>query len=358
MAAGSFTASAMATVVLKQEQLFADPRSNRELQYPLESAKALLENQLVRFDPATVMLGRQCPTVKATFLKACRDNTVDLTDSNNDITDCTFTGTQIESDNITIEANKGWKESFVVYDDQCTDTYTMEDKLAYAIAIGSLNVEKRISTDVISYLHANAMTNRYTNTTGTINGTTTEFVAADWKPDLLAEFDITAEFNEIRNPILLTGTNFKNAIYNAQFNFANMDQKDQKMKFDAWKWYFDARTVDSTVGAKATFLFDAGASAFWAKNEFTNMTPMQLDGDTIGFALPSKNLKYRDGNKMVTVMFDVYMKRTCKVATVGPVAKRRWGTFVEIHVTYGLQRGPEDCNNGSGILEFVNVAGA
>lgn len=355
MAAGDFTASAMASIIVKQEAIFADPRSNRELSFPLESAKALLENQLVRFGAVTEMMGRKCPTVKATFLKACRDNTLDLTDSENDITDCDFAGTEIESDNIDLAANAAWKESFAVWDNECTDIYTVEDKLAYGLAVSTLNVEKRINTAVAAFLHAQAQANLYTGTYGTIVGDVTNFPATEWTPDLLAEFDITAEFNEIRNPILLTGTNFKNAIYNAQYNFANLDQKDQKLKFDAWRWYFDPRTIDSTVGAKATFLFDAGAMAFWPKNEFANLAPMQVDGDTFVFAMPSRNLQYRDGNMMKPVMFDIYMKRVCDVATVGPRVVRRWGTIVEVHVAYGLQLGPEDCNNGSGILEFVNV---
>jgi len=355
MAAGDFTASTMSTVLLKQEEMFADARSNRELQYPLDSAKSLLENQLVRFDKATILKGKNCVQVKAAFLKACRDATVDMTDSENDEVDCTYDGAEIESDAVTFEANKAWREPFVVWDDECADMYTFEDKLAYALAIATLNLEKRISTDVIAFLHANAMANLYTDTYGSIVGVTTEFPANEWTPDLLAEFDITAEFAEIRNPILLTGTNFKNAIYNAQYNFANLDQKDQRLKFDAWRWYMDPRTVDSTVGAKATFLFDAGAVAFWAKNEFTNLAPMQQTGDQATFALPSRNLKYRDGQSMVPVMFDVYMKRDCKIATVGPSGKRRYGTFVDVWATYGIQLGPEDCGNGTGILEFVNV---
>jgi hypothetical protein len=358
MAAGDFTASTMATVILKQEEMFADPRSNRELQYPLESAKALLENQLVRFDKATVLKDRKCVQVKATFLKACRDNTEDLTDEENDLADCEFDGEQIESDAVTFEANKAWRERFVVWDDDCNDTYTFEDKMAYALAVGTLNLEKRISTDVLAFLHASAMANRYTGTYGTIAGTVTNFPANEWVPDLLAEMDITATFNEIKNPILLTGTNFRNAIYNAQYNFANLDQKDQKLKFDAWRWYSDPRTVDSTIGAKATIMFDAGAAAFWAKNEFTNLAPQTLAQDTIGFALPSRNLKYRDGNTMVDVMFDVYMKRDCKIVQVGPRKVRRYGTFVEIMSTYGIQLGPEDCDGGSGVLEFVQVPNA
>lgn len=354
MAAGNFTASTMSTVILKQEELLADPRSRRELYYPLESAKALLENQLVRFDKATILKDRHCVQVKAVFLKACRDNTVDLTD--NDLADCDFDGTEIESSSVTFEANKAWKEPFVVWDDECGDTFTFEDKMAYAMAVATLNVEKRISTDVIAFLNANAMPNRYTGTYGTINGVVTEFPANQWTPDLLAELDLTNDFNEIKNPVLLTGTNFANAMYNAAYNFANLDQKDQRLKFDAWNWYKDPRTVDSTVGAKATFVLDAGAAAFWTQNEFTNLAPMELKADHIGFAMPSKNLKYRDGNNLVDVMFDVYMKRDCKVVTVGPRKVRRYGTFVEICVTYGIQLGPEDCNEGTGILKFVQVA--
>lgn len=358
MAAGDFNASVMANVILKQDQILADPRSKRELEYPLDSAMALLENQMVSFDKATVLQTKECVQVKATFLKACRDNSVDLTDEDNDLEDCDYSGDQIESDAITFEANKGYKEQFVVWDDKCNDTYTFEDKMAYALARAALNLEVRVSKNVIAFLQANSMVNRHTGTYGNINGLVTEFPANQWTPDLLAEFDTTMVFNEIKNPVLLTGTNYRNAIYNAAFNFANLDQKDQKLKFDAWKWYSDPRTVDVTAGAKTTFLFDAGAAAFWSKNEFQNRAPIQQTGDQITFALPSRNLKYRDGNAMITPMFDVYMKRDCKTAAVAVGNRRKYGTFVDLYLTWGIQLGPADCQDGSGILQFVQVPNA
>lgn len=353
MAAGDFTASTFADIILKQEALFADPRSTRELQYPIDSARALLENQMVSFPE--ILKGRQCPTVKAVFLKSCGSDPVDITDEGTPIADCDITGNELESDSIELEALKAYQWTFSVFDDQCADIYQWQDKMAYGLAVGRTKLEKEISENVVAFLQANAMNNLFTGTIGTIAGNQTNFTANLWTPDLLADWHIATVFNQINNPVLLTGTNFMAQIYNAQFNFANTDQKDQRLKFDAWSWYADPRTVDAIAGQSSTFLFDAGAAAFWPKNEYMSNVPVEIKADLYAYAMPSR-LQYRDGNTLKTVMLDVIVQRDCTVATVGHRDVRRPGWHVDIQVAWGLQLGPLDCAAGTGILEFVKTA--
>lgn len=348
MAAGDFTLSEMPDVLIKIDELFADPRNKRELEHPLESAKSVLENQMVSFLP--VMVGNKCVGIKAAWLKSCNE-TVD-TCANTALADCDIGGVQIESDQKDFTVNNCLRNSFAVYDDQCKDKFDVAEKMAYAFAVKTLEIEKMLNNTIISYLSAQATANLYTGTYGSIVATQTGFDADQYVPDLLAEMDITADFNDIRNPILLSGTLLKNAVYNAGFNNLNDDQKDQIAKFNAWNLYFDPRNIDTTQGEPTMFMFDAGSLAFFSKNEFDNLAPMNMmDGsNTHVFRMPSRRLQYRDGNAMKPVTFDVYTQKKCTVTASGV---RRWGTHVEIILNFGLHVGPLDCNDGSGILEFV-----
>lgn len=349
MAAGDYSASALPDILLKIDELFADPRSARELQHPLESAKAVLENQMVRFIPT--MLGDKCTGVNAAWLKSCADTSVGC-DGDDLLSDCEITGDELESDSKAFPDNFCYRDRFAVMDIDCKDKFEFDEKMAYGFATKTLQLEKNLNNAIITFLGANASANLYTNTLGTIQvGGETDYKPEQYVPEtLFADLDLTAIFNEINNPILLSGTLMRNAFYNAGFNNLNMDQKDQKAQFDAWNLYFDPRSVDSVAGEQAMYMFDAGAMAFWCKNEFTNLAPNnQMDpANTHTFALPSRHLMYRDGNAMKKVMFDVYTQRKCVISN----GLRKWGTHVEIQLRGGLHLGPLDCNSGSGILEF------
>lgn len=351
----NFDASRLPDILLKQDEMWQDPRSKRELQHPLVTAQVLLENQLVTWTP--VMKGRQCIGVSATWLKSCEDNSIDCEATGNSDVDCVIDGRPIQSDSATYKPNICLKDSFAVWDDECADAFSFEEKFAYAMLKAKLNLEKRINTKMIAFLEANTMQNRYTDTYGTIAPTETSFPSALWTADLMAEFDITAEFNEINAPIIISGTNLKNAVYNASFNQLNDDQRDQAAKFGDFDIFFDPRNVNTTTGQRSTFMIDQGSYGFFVKNEFTNEIPVNQgdDKNTMTYMERSMSLNYRDGNATIPLTFDVYVQRKCKIADIGNTKKRRWGTFVEINFNGGIHLAPADCEGGTGMLEFVNV---
>lgn len=353
MAAGDFSPSALPGIVAKADSMFADPRSNRELQAPLESAKALLENQTVKFDP--ILSGRQCIGVTAAWLKSCTDTSVDCSDTDFDLVDCSIVGAELESDNKLYQPNLCFRTTFSVSDTDCADIYSFQDKMAYSFSKKMLELDKKINAYMPAFLHANAMANRHTGTIGTISGTLVNIPAALWTPDLLADFHLATVFNEINNEVVLTGTAFANVMYNANFNALNSDQKDEMAKFSAFgNWYADPRVVDTVLGTKSLFVFDAGGYGFFNTNEYTNDVPYnQLDAaNTTTFRMASKNLKYRDGNVLKPVYYDITWQRTCTLMN----GLRRWVNQVEITFRGGLFLGPEDCTGGSGILEYIKTA--
>ena len=68
MAAGDFSESHLPDIVARIGELYADPRSNKELDRPIETARGVLESQRVTWNP-TLFDGTTCVGVKAAWLK-------------------------------------------------------------------------------------------------------------------------------------------------------------------------------------------------------------------------------------------------------------------------------------------------
>lgn len=350
MAAGDFSASNMADIIVEQRKLFADPRTDRELKHPVNSAKALLENQQVRFIPQ--MLDGTCIAVKAVFLKNT-DNTI--IDASVTAETCEIAGAEGESDSVTYNPNIHIYKEFSVSNKDCKDTFTYEQKLAREFMRNKVLLERSINDRTISFLSASAMNNGYTDTEGTITGPITNFPKSMWTEDLLGEFRLTAEMNKIYNPVLLTGTNFYVNRYHADFDARNDDERDRLAKYAAWSnFYFDPLNIRSVLAKDSTFMFEPGAAAFWNKRNVTSTTPIEWkDKDnTIVWSEPSLNLKYRDGNVLKDAYFDVYSRTQCIVTAGNRLDVKTSFRFV---FQGGLILAPSG-TSGSGILEFVKVA--
>lgn len=359
MAAGDFSASQMFAVKTRQEAIFADPRSNRELKRPVGTVAAVGANQQVTWNP--IMKGRNCVGVQAYWLKKCTDTVVDFT-SGNALANCDISATQIESDSLTLSPTFKLRDTFVVYDDQCADHIDAQEKIAWAALRTKVALEEKLNQKVIAFLNANKMVNQFTPASGSIGvaagtpaGSETRVDPAYWNEDIIAEFDLASEFNELNSPYIVNGTNLRSAFFNAAYNVRNDDEKDQIAKFQHFDMYFDSRVINGVTTRKSTFIIDSGALGLWIQNENANDVPESQSDRKAMFTWRenSLNLSYRDGNSLVPVAFDVYMYKDCTVASNGA---RRWGWFFEYNLRGGIAVGPADCNDGTGILEYYNAA--
>ncbi len=356
MAAGDFSASQMPDIVRRIRELFDEPRSYRELQQPIESIKAIVENQRVNWgDPVTD--GTKCIGVNGVFLRDCNDNTTSCADEETPTITCTVDGDEIESDGILYKPNGCIYETFSVYDDECKDILTFNEKMAFAMASKEMKILERLNKESIAFLLANTQDNTASNTGGTVVDGNTYFDATDFSsPDILAEFAYIAAQLDVVNPIMLTGRNFYNMLYNANFEKLNDDQRDRWAKLQNWDWYFDIKNFDIVAQELATLMFDAGALGFYTVNQFHNLAPMNIldSQNTHIYRYNSQKLSWRNGSGSVPAAFDVTMQRKCRVSGTAPLQQRRWGWAVEMKLTYGLHLGPTDCNGGTGIIKFVN----
>jgi hypothetical protein len=364
MAAGDFTASQLCDLTLKIDQIYADPRNNRELEPNVDATKAILENQRATFHEL-MLDGKRCVGVKAAFLKSC-DTTVD--DCTTPPEDCEISGVELESASIDLETDC-LQTNLSVLDDQCADVFSADDKVAFGIAQRIALIEENLNNAIIAWLIANATANVYSDGCGTIDGETgvTCFDAATWAKgcntccddttggcNIWAELDLIARFNEIKNPVILSGTPLFNQAFCSPHLNKNDNGKATQSILDQWNLYFDPRGVDTVAGEPTAFMIEPWNVAFWAKSgkDTEAMTPVNLldQYNTHVWQRPSTRLFYRDGSTIKPVMFDIRYQRRSSVST--NTGDCRLGHHFNIKLNYGLGLGPNDCADGSGILQF------
>jgi hypothetical protein len=350
MAAGNFTASTMKPILARLNEMWLDPATKRDYISPIDSFKAIADNQQLRLNP--IIVGGDCRGYEVTWLKPGCDNEATDIDSEDDF--CEIDGTELESVKKVYDVTNAVTTDFKVWDDDCKDTFTFQDKVAEGMYQAEIALEKKLNTASILFLNASIDDNTHVvGNAENVAGAGTYFPAADWTPELMGQLAEILAVNKVAAPILLTGTNMWNAHFNASYNALNTTGKDQMGKLMHFpNWYFDPLTLDGALSEKATFGFDPGVVGFLNKNFWANRSPINtLDkNNTHIWSFPARNLKYKDGSSMKPVIIDAMWQRVCKTTSGRPV----WGTIYKFFLRYEMVTSPADCNSQLGIFKFVN----
>lgn len=351
MAAGDFSAAQLYPIIVSANAMWQDPRYKTDMYTPVEAVKAIAENQKIELNP--VLTNGACTGYKVAWLKRCGVDAVDCS-STAASSSCDLTGPELEAVQKTYTVTGCVSDSFTVWDDDCNGLISYEEKIQKGQMECIKNIEKVINTAAVGFLNANDFNNTYAISGATNHANGTYFGSAEWTPDIIAKFAEIAIMNRYNNPIFVTGSNLFGTQFNARYNFADLDKKSQLGKLNHFpNWYFDLETVDSTIGTKSTLMFDPGAVGFFSKAEFTNLAP-QARGDknqTLTYSIPSMNISYKNGSRSTPLTFDVYSQPVCKTAAKGIM---RWGRVWKIMAQYQFVLSPEDCNNNTGIIKFIN----
>ncbi len=349
-----FAASQLYPVLKKINEMWGDPRTARDLEQPIETARAIMENQLITLDP--VLVGKSCRAFEVTWLKRCGIDAIDCADEEYDDTsadDCTITGEELESAKAEYDAAGCLTDSFMVWDDDCKGLHSFEEKVARGLIECMKNIRKAVNLAAVSFLSANVQTNNYTGGLGVVDGDLTYFDPSLWNVDLIGEFQLNANLNKIRQPVFVSGTNLWNVFFNAMYNKSNDDQRDQGFKMDHFKrWYFDAETVDPTLGQPSTLMFDRGSVGFFSKNEFENNAPFNNNdkNNTFTYSMPDPSMTFMDDGTPKQARYDVITQVVCKTTKNGIP---KFGRVFKLIFRYAYILSPEDCAGDTGLLHFV-----
>lgn len=256
-----------------------------------------------------------------------------------------------------------------VNDKDCENVFKFAEKAAFNLA-GAMHLIARALNDyIIAQLVANAQVSASAGRFGTIAGTTVEFNTADFgNPDLLADWREIAILNDIAaDYLLLDGTNFYQTWYNAQFNAANDDQRDQVLKFnDGTGISFDVRNLNA-VAPNATFLVDPHMTAFYARSTYpTEMREVGDKDNTKQFSIPlmyqadqmtpsarrAQTMTFANGGQMMDTMLDVDYQLICDSA-FSDGGRRSFTHRWELKLEAMFDLAPATA--GTGILHFVRV---
>jgi hypothetical protein len=349
--AGDFSAAQLYPVLDSINKMWADPRSNRDLYEPTEVVRAIAENQMVTLNE--ILVNNSCRGYEVGWLKRCGVSATDISGANAS-SSCELSGAEIDADSASYDTSGTLSDSFTVWDDDCKGLISYEEKVARGLMECQKNIEKKLNIAALGFLHANIQDN--THVVGNIDnqaGLGSYFQDADWNVDLIAQMAEVAIMNRIKDPIFVSGSNLWGVNFNAQYEFSNTDGKDRLLKMKHFKnWYWDLETVDVTLGTKSTVMFDKGAVAFFTKNEYTNLAPINSNDtyNTIYYTMPSMGLTYMNGGQSVPVRFDILSQAKCKTLAGGI---KKWGRTFQVICQYGFIVSPEDCAGNTGIIEFI-----
>src|SRR5690606_10057660 len=241
--------------------------------------KGVLERQAVTFDP--ILMGDQCVGYKAAWLKASVSVT-DNSDGESDLDACDMQGTEIESDNATYAPNISLRTGpILVKDDECKDMFDMQEKIARAMLTAKTELKKSLTQTLLTWLNANASASDYTIAYGaihhTLNGVVQEIDPTEWTSDILAEFNLHAQYHKLNNPYILTGRNLYKDFWLTPFrtDFGN-DAAQGVYTQGPYDLIFDPRNIDVFNSVDRTYFIDAGALGFFVKNYNSSTTPEQI----------------------------------------------------------------------------------
>lgn len=311
MAAGDFTASAASRAVIRLNEMFNTPNHTQvEALEPAMSARALLTRHKAR--TSRVLTGGQCTGVKAYYQRGAH-NPVSAP------TDCTTPAGvfhQTASQNYDNEMLAG--DSQKARTNRCENELQFADELAYAMRVGIASCRKQLNNLIIARVLAQAQDNfsalpdGWTGTSGTGKIVVPK---ADFKWDNLGEFEFVANNNLLGGSYFaLTGHNFYSEFKLATAYGNSPEGKARMMMFGDLPMFWDARYLDSEVGAKSTFFIEDSSFAFW--NYFSGTsTPTEVavgsTGKKLRFFYPDPDLMYMDGGVMRPVTYQVEVQEAC-----------------------------------------------
>lgn len=315
------------------DRIWTDPMKNVELVAHADAAKAVLENQSVRFGD---ILSKDKKRILALeWLTACDATTTACSD------DCSIDGSDATPEckeyEITCLREAAFKVGHRAYRER---TINVEQSIAFNLELRMKMLDEWIAQYILTSLEAGAGTNLYTGggSAFTVLAGKTTVTAAAWNDNIWGYFDLAARLNKFTNPYGITGTNLYQLMFNRTKEQGNADGKGNFAKMNTIKMYADPENVE-TISPAGTYLLHKTAVAFASKSWYPlgAANAEKLTADRMAYAVKSRNLP--------GVEYDVFVERTC-------VSNEIYDAFkVQLNGLFAIN--PTPCNvTNNGILLF------
>ena len=321
----------LATIQAMADEIWTDPIQNIDAIADVESAKAVLENQQVKFTDIT---GTKKRAISLEWLTKCDITTSECSD------DCDITGEDVEPVCKEYEIECLQETSFVVPERAYRErTVTMQEAIARNMLYHKKAMDEWLAQYIVTGLLANAGTNAFTGGVGTVAGAVTTIPANFWDDTIWGYFNRVIRGNKFRSPYLLTGDNLYQLIFNRQHEAMTEAGKAGMAKIGSIRAiYIDPENVE-VIAPSSTFLVHKTAVAFVNKawNPIGAANAYQRAGQYWLWSEPSMNIP--------GIYYDIVMKEACEANDFSQAYK------IQLHGLFAVNPYPCDETN-TGILVF------
>ena len=332
MAAGNFDCGLLLESKVKMNELWADSQANLQYVAEVEAYKFVKSLQTVQ------MTELQDPNkdrvVKVTWLEDCATSEVDDCGD-----ECSPGGSEIEDNCKTYQLDICKSIGFQVKEKYFRGSnWDRTEVIARAMMTKMKQLDEYIAQLVVSKLDTFAGTNQHVPSHFSTSGHDTVIGAPYWTPELFAYFSEASILNRMRGSQLLSGTNLYQSSFIAAANAGNANGVGAGRMFGSMPISFDLFNVDSTLGAKKTFMVRPNAVAIVSKSYYPT-TPEEVKGKAahIRYSVPSENLP--------GMTYDVIYDTECN----GSEITHKW----QVRATLGVFANPANCGGTTtGVLSF------
>lgn len=238
---------------------------------PMEVAKCVLENQ--GMVAIADWENGKCTTQTSKWIYDCDEVATKSTTAPESSCDINC-GTEAEFQTVTYDPNCYINSAGKFTDVGCDNATSFVVEAARQQNKIIKNNRRVLFNEIANMLSANANANQIeaSLTSGTINGTVTEFGSSEWNANLLAHFEYTALLNGLTNYKVISGSNFWELKRQAELKNACCDDQGTNNVFGSYDVNFDI-WMDKALGRKSTILFDPTCIGFQNFCPYTNTTP-------------------------------------------------------------------------------------
>lgn len=332
-AAGDFSKSVLASVMLKMDAMWKDNMVKPDFEANVEVVKSIMAEQTATVkeleDPD------KDKTVKIVWIKPSSATPGDLSDQ------CTIGGDELESDSKEYSLNYAKTVGFSLTEKVFrTNMLDKSDVIAKGFLMRMKDLDEYIAQTLVAKIESFKGTNQLTDGKGTVVSTETYIDPTNWDANLFAYLIRVGIMNRFSNPFILSGSNLYDQQFNVILDALNANGKGDAAKFRAMRKYFDLFNIDTvnTPDLK-TYLINRGAIAMafksWYKGKminFTNGADRQL------FSIASRNLP--------GVIYDVRYNNAC----TGDDIKHNWS----FDIRFDVFNNPTSNTERTGVLSFIN----
>lgn len=329
--AGNFTCAQLLKVQVELDKVWSDNQTNRDYLAKVEALQA------VRTEQTAQLSALQDPT-KDNIVKMIwpADCSTSLADCGND---CVIGGpepeSQCEEHSLDICKTAGFSIREKIFR---TIQGTREQYVAIALAKRMKELDEFLAQTLVAKLNAFAGKNQFLGGIGDPDNNNITYIAPSyWTPDVYGYFAQVQTMNKFGDVYMLHGSNLYQMNWQANYNQANADGKDQKPKMTSISSYWDMFNVDMVNGAdKTSYMITRGAVAFVNKAYYTSIPAQYFTQQR--WSMESKNLP--------GVMYDVVYTNTCTSNEI----THSWSLYVKA----GIFLNPLGCDkNVTGVIKFV-----